>query len=127
MESRKTVCLDFDGVLAYYTKWKGMEHIGEPNSEGVKLARMLYDAGIQIVIQTCRLNGQWPEQDYDKQRHMLVKWLEENNVPFHMLATQKSGKPFANCYVDDLGVHFPPNCNDCADAIYSQVLEMLYR
>jgi len=126
MPKSKIVCLDFDGVLAHFTTWKGKDHIGKPNPQGVKLARMLRNAGVRVIIQTCRLNNEQPDIDLEGQLELITTWLAVHDVPYDELSLDH-GKAYANCYVDDLGVHFPPNCNDCADAIYSQVLEMLYR
>ena len=123
----KTVCLDFDGVLAYYTEWKGEDVIGEPVLGGFRLAELLHDAGIDLVVHTCRLNGDFPDVDYDTQYRKIREWLDTHGLTYVRLAGIGEGKPFAHCYVDDRGVHFPPNCIHCAEAVYSTVMGMLYK
>ena len=55
MSSRKkTVCVDVDGVLAQYDRWRGVDHIGDPifgAKEFVADLRKKY----KVVIHTTRL------------------------------------------------------------------------
>lgn len=119
----KTVCLDLDGVLAYYDKWRGNDHIGYPNPEGVKLANLLKVIGVKIIVDTCRLNHQWPDCDYIKVEYDIRVWLEKFKIPYDELWTC-GGKPFAHAYVDDRGVHFPSNKGNADDAFHD-ILEIL--
>lgn len=51
---RKTVCIDFDGVLAQYSGWKGPDHLGEPMAGAREFLQALADMGFEIVIHTTR-------------------------------------------------------------------------
>jgi len=113
-----TVCLDFDGVLAYYIEWDGT--IGRVNPEGKKLAQMIRDAGYKIVIQSCRTNPVF--KSVEKNRNGMEKWLIENGIPFDEI--EVGGKAFAHVYVDDRGVNFPLNMGP-ADSIFKQIQEIL--
>jgi len=123
---RAHVCLDFDGVLAYYTEWKGEDHIGEPIEEGIKLARKLYDAGCYIIISTCRTNKTMNSKtgvDTKQMIERIIVWLAEHMVPYHELAIDL-GKPWAHAYVDDRAVHFKPN-KGTADEVFLEVLRVV--
>jgi len=114
----KTICLDFDGVLAHYTEWNGK--IGNPNLEGIKLARMLKTAGFKIVIQTCRWHTSWNDPGHAVQE--VQNWLKKHNVPYDNL--ELGSKAFAAVYVDDRAVHFPLNQGP-ADEVYEEIISRL--
>lgn len=118
-----TVCLDLDGVLAYYDGWISETHIGHPNPEGVKLAKMLRDADMRIIVDTCRLNHCWEGCDYVASEKLIRQWLKDNDIPFDELWT-RGGKPFADIYVDDRGVHFPSNVGS-AELVFAEIMDRL--
>ncbi|MFH2110403.1 MAG: capsular biosynthesis protein [Candidatus Bathyarchaeota archaeon] len=120
-----TICFDLDGVLAEYDGWRGPSHIGKPIPEGVDLAKRLRELGFQIIIFTCRLNGQWPGVDYQKIKRQVEEWLDAHGVPYDRVATQVDGKPFADAYVDDRAIHFPANRGPAAPVL-AQLLRLLY-
>ncbi len=101
-----TVCLDLDGVLANYLGWKDGE-LGEANPEAVKLAHMLRDADVKVIVFTCRTNRAF-EGDHHAIEQNIIYWLEQQGLGFVELHTGY-GKPFAGAYVDDRAVHFPKN------------------
>lgn len=113
-----TVCLDFDGVLAYYTTWNNS--LGDPNPEGVKLARMLKEKGYNIVVQTCRTHPRWKtfQEEYSK----VLRWLEFNNVPYDHV--EIFGKAVAHVYIDDRAVHFKSNIGP-AEEVFRRVVELM--
>jgi len=122
----KRVCVDFDGVLAYYTGWKREDHLGEPNVEGVKLVSKLYDMGCSIVIHTCRNNRDMNEKygtDTLAMENRIIQWLVDNDLGFCTLSTEH-GKPWAHVYVDDRAVRFRPNIGP-ADIVLEKVVNML--
>ena len=51
---------DLDGTLAIDDGWKGIDHIGEPVPNMVRLARLLHDAGKIVKVFTARAA---PRQD----------------------------------------------------------------
>ena len=118
MNMVKTVCLDFDGVLAQYSVWNGL--IGASIPEGAKLARMLKREGFKVVVQSCRTN-----RDLDKQRlnyDSIILWLRDHDIPFDELVV--SGKALADVYVDDRGVNFPSN-EGPAEMVFREILRVL--
>ena len=116
----KTVCLDFDGVLAHYTEWNGT--IGEPNPEGVKLLKKLHEAGYKIVLQSCRWHRDWEEAD--KRRTEVGAWLVQNGLAQYIHDIEPGSKALADVYVDDRAVHFPLNQGP-ADEVYKKILSRI--
>ena len=101
-EPQKTVCFDFDGVLAAYDGWKDGA-IGDPIPGGVALLKLCHEAGYRIEIATCRTHPEHaPSNDY--QLRDIRKWLFDNKIPFDHIDCV--GKPTANVYVDDRGMYF---------------------
>jgi len=97
----KTVCFDFDGVLASYDGWKDGS-IGNPVPGGVALLRLCDEAGYRIVIQSCRTHP-----DHGNKMGQLVAmkgWLRGHNIPCDYI--EIDGKAMAHVYVDDRGLHF---------------------
>ena len=95
-----TVCFDFDGVLAEYDDWKDGT-IGEPLLAGVELVRLCDEAGFTTVLQTCRTH---PIHGPSQQLDMIKYWLRKHKVPIDEI--ELDGKPVADYYVDDRGLHF---------------------
>ena len=97
----KTVCFDFDGVLASYDGWKDGA-IGGPLPVGVKLLRLCDEAGYRIVIQSCRTH---PDHENTMLQLTAMKsWLRKHKIPCDYIEIE--GKAMANVYVDDRGLHF---------------------
>jgi hypothetical protein len=48
--------VDFDGTLAYYDHWRGVEHCGEPIPEMVERVKGWLDDGKEVRIFTARVN-----------------------------------------------------------------------
>lgn len=48
--------VDFDGTLATYNGWRGVDHLGEPIEPMVKLVKQWLDEGKDVRIFTARYN-----------------------------------------------------------------------
>jgi len=95
------VCFDFDGVLAEYDGWKNGA-IGEPLDAGVELIRLCDEAGFETILATCRLH---PEHGSNVEQFEMIKaWLRKYDIPVDEIEVE--GKPMADYYVDDRGLHF---------------------
>jgi len=119
----KRVAIDFDGVLAHYTTWKGEWRLGVPNEQGILLVNMLHEAGVDLITYTCRNNPEMNKQsgvDTSKVNEMLQQWLIENGIAFCELYTG-CGKPWAHAYVDDRSVYFPTNVGP-AETVFKEVM-----
>lgn len=98
---RKTLVFDFDGTIA---EEREFPEIGPPILETIERMHAARDAGIEVVIQSCR----WSEHDLstvESAAENMVKvkaWLDEHEVPYDRLV---AGKPLAEMYVDDKACH----------------------
>ena len=109
-EKRKPrVCVDLDGVLAQYDKWRGIDHIGEPVEGALqfmkKLARF---AEITIFSSRCAqdvLEGSviTPGQ----LRVRVIEWLDKHKFPYTDVYIGQ-GKPRAAAFIDDRAVLCSP-------------------
>lgn len=105
----KTVCVDFDGVLAKYDHWQGIEHIGSPLPGAREFLNGLRERGVEfIIILTARtwtheLSGE--TRDSIKAHDLVYEWLERHEMPFDMI----QAKPIACAYVDDRAVAVQQN------------------
>lgn len=91
-ERHRTVCVDFDGVLAHVQGPYAHGYIGRPRVEGLKFLRMLLEEGFQPVILTAR-----------KETDLVATWLGAHGFK-NMMVTNV--KPPALMYVDDHGAHW---------------------
>lgn len=104
MAKKKTICIDFDGVLADYSKgYQGLDVFGNmlPNADiGTKV---LKEKGWTIIVYTTR-----PATD------ALKKWLDDNKISYDYInenpdqpKDSKEGcKLIADIYLDDRGMRF---------------------
>lgn len=89
----KHVCVDFDGVLAEYTGWKGPDHLGDPRPDAKEFLQEINRLGMKVIILTTRA----PEKIY----HWLFLW---GMVELVLRVTQQ--KPPALAYIDDRAICF---------------------
>ncbi len=126
VEMEPTVALDFDGVLAHYTHWKGEKVLGKPNEEGEKLARMLHADRVKLWVHTCRNSRELNKItgiDTLAMESRIQMWLVDYELSFIELWTGH-GKPPAHAYVDDRGVYFPRNVGP-AEVAYKAIKRLL--
>ena len=106
------VCLDLDGVLAQYDKWKGVDHIGDPIPGALEFTKQLAKIA-EIVIFTSRCAQDVLEGSRitpGQLRIRVIEWLEKHKFPFTDVYTGQ-GKPRAAAFIDDRAVV----CNPQAD------------
>lgn len=103
------ICLDLDGVLAQYDKWKGIDHIGDPVPGAVEFAKKLSKIA-EIVIFTSRcaqdlLDGSRITPAMLRIR--IIDWLEKHEIPYSDVYIGQ-GKPRAAAFIDDRAVTCSP-------------------
>ncbi len=91
---RRTIAVDFDGVIAEYDGWKGCGVLGPPREDVVQALYELHAEGWKIVIHTTR-----GEEE-------VAPYLAEHKIPHHEINRnsdyQTLGvKPVADVYWDD--------------------------
>jgi hypothetical protein len=70
------VGFDLDGTLAYYSKWKGIGHIGKPVPAIAARLRALLDAGVDCRVFTARVSGD--EDLAGEARRHVQDWTEKH-------------------------------------------------
>jgi hypothetical protein len=98
-DSKRTIAVDFDGVIAEYDGYKGPGVLGEPRIDVVEAMRELRSEGWKIVIHTTR--GE----------HEIADYLARHAIPFDEINRNSdyktSGpKPVADLYWDDRAVSY---------------------
>ena len=114
---QKTICVDFDGVIADYSKgFQGDNIFGAPLPGAIKALNKLTNNGIKVIIFTTRKDS--PE---------LRKYLKDNEIPFDLInrndeqpKTANQGKPLADIYLDDRAIRFD-TWNQALDDIFAQM------
>lgn len=110
----KTICFDFDGVLAEYDKWRGHAIIGKPIEENIELVRRLHREGNILILCTTRLND-YPFVDKpDKKDESVVNgfaseflrhWLKDQGI-LECFSVMGCKKLFADYYIDDRALRY---------------------
>jgi len=102
MDSNKTICIDFDGVISdYKSGWQGLGVYGKPIPGVDRATKWLKDHGWFIIINTCR--------DEDEQ---IAEFCKQNNIWFDSINENPnqpkdgSSKPMADVYLDDKAIGF---------------------
>jgi hypothetical protein len=103
------VCVDLDGVLAQYDKWRGVDHIGDPIEGALEFAKNLSKfADITIFTSRCSQDILEGSRITPAQlRIRVISWLEQHKIPFADVYIGQ-GKPRAAAFIDDRGVHCDP-------------------
>jgi hypothetical protein len=119
---RPTVCLDLDETLHASTLgWHDGTMYGDPLPGAFDALQALHEAGVQLVVSTCRLHpprawddlGAFPELEgapegaqAKAQRAAVLSWFERHKGDRHTfyIAAVTSEKPVASAYVDDRAV-----------------------
>jgi len=95
--SRRTIAVDFDGVIADYEGWKGFPSFGLPRRDVCRAPKALREEGWKIVIHTTR--GEQEIMDY-LTLHEIVHDEINRNAGYQTAGT----KPVATVYSDDRAV-----------------------
>jgi adenylylsulfate kinase len=108
--SRRTIAVDFDGVIAEYDGYKGAGVLGKPRPDVVEALRVLNGEGWKIVIHTTR--GQ----------KEIAAYLEQHGIPCDEVNRnsdyQTQGpKPVADVYWDDRALCYSGDARKDLDLI----------
>ena len=95
---KKTVAIDFDGVINSYTSgWKGAGETDKPVKGAGDGIKSLIDAGFTVIIFSTRANSKLGKQT-------IRQYLSELDIPEGIEITDR--KPIADAYLDDRAVTF---------------------
>ncbi len=106
MATRQTVCVDLDGVLAFYDGWKGADVFGDPIPGAVEFIADL-NRFAEVVIFTTRCNlsvgGRERGETVQSLQARVKGWLDKHGFKYRDVYVGQ-GKPLAAAYVDDRSV-----------------------
>lgn len=100
-KKRKTLAVDFDGVIADYSKgYQGPDVFGSPIEGAAEFLQKLHDEGWRIIIWTAR-----------EEIGLLKKYLDANKIPYDFVnenpdQSTTAKKVWADVYLDDRGLTF---------------------
>lgn len=138
MAHKRSVCVDLDGVLAFYGGWKGVEHIGVPIKGAINFTKVLAEEW-RVVIFTTRASvsanpipdnfgvamdsairlAAWQYYLYQN----VEKWLDTHCITYDEIF-QGESKPLAFATFDDRGITCRPQDGDPED-VFAQALQSL--
>jgi hypothetical protein len=108
----RTICIDFDKTLCD----SNYPDVGPPKPGAKEALQAFRDMGFRIIVSSCRSCSQHWELYYPntpfvpaKERpvHLvMVKWLDEHQMPYDEIDDGTLGKISALLYVDDKGLRF---------------------
>lgn len=84
MSNNGWIGVDLDGTLAYYDRWRGLDHIGAPIPAMVERVKRWIADGHTVKIFTARIS--LPEER-DIVIHALRNWLEVAGLPTSLEVT----------------------------------------
>ena len=117
---KEVICFDFDGVIATYDGYKGVDIFGEPIKATIDCMSRLKKDSYVIIIWTTR-----------KETPKLLKYLKDNNVVYDSIndyshnPSNTSIKPLYACLIDDRALGFKPEMLESSDILYNKIIEML--
>ena len=98
MGYRKTLAIDFDGVLHEYRNFEAPS--GKPVPGAVEAWYKLYNAGYNLVVFTCR-------KDLDSVREWMHRHFDFKRNIGHFYEPEITNiKPMAIVYIDDRAIRF---------------------
>ena len=99
----KTVCIDFDGVLADYHGWKDEDTLEPPYPGAKEFVERVLASGYRIIVHTTR------------HPIRIEDWLRDYGFPPAVEVHNR--KPKAMVYIDDRGHRFTGNWDAAFEAI----------
>ena len=100
---RRTVCLDFDGVInSYRSGWTGVDSIPDPPIHGTDRAIARLRQEYRVVIHSARCSSA-------EGRSAIEKWLLKHGIEVDEVCEHK---PPAMVYIDDRAIRFRGNWAD---------------
>lgn len=131
-KQKPRVCVDLDGVLAKYDRWRGAEHIGAPVPGALEFARELAKvADIIIFSSRCSEDRIRSDDGYSlspaQMRIHIIDWLEKHNFPYTDVFIGQ-GKPRVAAFIDDRAVQCSPQKDkEAFDSALASVKTLLKR
>lgn|SRR5512135_258223 len=104
--------LDFDGTLAQYSGFAGMDVTGEPLPGALSFLKALHELGCHIAIFSARAKDA-------RGKLAIERWLDQHGVRQYVELVTHEKLPDYDVIIDDRAIHF--------DGDYKVVLKELLR
>lgn len=118
---RPNICVDLDGTLSEYDRFKGPTVFGPPLPGSQEFVEELAKHG-NIIICTARLDPErTDEEELADIRWALANWLDENQYIYHSI----EAKPRAHVYIDDRAVACKKNPDRSSFQMMLELAKML--
>lgn len=111
----KSVSVDFDQTLCD----SAYPDVGPPKPGAREAMQALKDMGFFIIVSSCRSCGWYWDLYYGEEpfkpacerdvHKAMVKWLEDNRIPYDLVDDGTKGKVSAKYYLDDKAVRVEDN------------------
>lgn len=102
---KQRICFDIDNTLLTYPKVKGDYSTCEPIPEAIRFLRFMKSLGNEVILYTARRmrthQGNVGKVVSDI-AEVTIESLNKFDIPYDEIYF---GKPYANCYIDDLAVN----------------------
>jgi len=108
----RTIAVDFDGVIASWSGWKGAAKIDPPIEGAREFLLKIKALGHKIMIFSARADEQ-------AGRSGIIAYMQKHDLAYDSMWCGK-GKPDAAVFIDDRAITCRPQFNDFA---YERALE----
>ena len=105
-DESKVVAIDFDGVI--HNNKEGYHDgtiYGNPIDDSLSGITELYNAGVEIIIYSCKCHPDRPIVNGKNGTELIWEWLEKRGYKKY-IKDVVWGKPHALIYIDDKGYRF---------------------
>ena len=118
-DAKKVVMIDFDGTLCTWA----YPAMLEPEPGAREFMQQLFDWGMQPVIWSCRMSPQFnTEEEVSKEISRIGAWCYKHDIPYHSIDTGQACKALCLAYVDDRGVGYRGDFEDCLHQIHRMMV-----
>lgn len=114
-QQQHSICVDIDGTLLSYDRWRGQDHFGDAIDGAVEFMQRFREAGWHIILLTARLADSVVAEDvegngFDRRKAEIKRKIAKamNDRGFKGLYDAIEGKPLAIAYIDDRGFNCDP-------------------
>ena len=107
---KPSVCVDLDGTLITYDKWRGLDHFGDPIKGSQRFTHLLSKFARVVIFTTrTKLKPEYEEQGLtiNDLVSRVSSFLDEHGYYYDEIYSGQ-GKPLAVAYVDDRAIPCQP-------------------